>query len=176
MDMTIHVAIMFLVGSSAAQSLTVTSQSPGGVCSVINDCVSSASPYGAGEECTVTAGAGVVITATAFDVESRYDYVAIGGTHYSGSTGPSAVAMNAGDTLYWYSDATMQGAGFTICATPTPPPAQPSSPPSLPAPPLSPPLPLPPAPSPPPAPPPDAAARARVPAQNGNIQFQSVYG
>jgi hypothetical protein len=86
----------------------------------------------------------VVVTAQAgFQTESGFDWVTIGGTQYQGTAGPQSVAMAAGATIHWRSDASANGAGFTICAVGTEP-APPSIPPSPPA--------APPSPSPPPPP------------------------
>ena len=44
----------------------------------------------------------------------------IDGTRYSGTTGPANVAMASGDTLMFYADGSVSGAGFTICGSTTP--------------------------------------------------------
>jgi hypothetical protein len=93
--------------------------------------------YGNFERCSMRAETAVSVSASAFDVESRWDYITIGSTRYSGASGPSGVVMATGETFTWYSDGLGTRSGFVICASPAPPPA----PPAPPAPPLSPPLP-----------------------------------
>jgi hypothetical protein len=103
-----------------------------------------AGDYGNNEQCTVQALVGMIVSAEAgFSTESGYDYVTIGGTQYSGTSGPVGVAVNAGGTLHWQSDGSVVGSGFTICgALMVPPP--PPLPPSPPLPPQPPPVPHPP--------------------------------
>ena len=75
--------------------------------------------HGDGERCTVTANMDVYVTATYYNTENKLDYVTIGGTRYSGSTGPANVQMPAGSSLQWYSDGSVFYGGFTICGSTT---------------------------------------------------------
>lgn len=60
----------------------------------------------------------LLATAIAFSTEAYFDYIEIGDTQYSGSVGPSNVAMTAGQTLRWYTDGSVtDGGGFTICGS-----------------------------------------------------------
>ena len=68
-------------------------------------------------------------TATYFSTESFFDYVLIAGTRYSGSTGPTNVAMASGDTLMIYADWSASAGGFTICGSTTPAALPPEMPP-----------------------------------------------
>jgi hypothetical protein len=106
-----------------------------------------AGDYGNNEQCTVRALVPMIVSAEAgFSTESDFDYVTLGGTQYSGTSGPAGVAVSAGETLHWQSDGSVTGSGFTVCGAllvPPPPPLPPQSPwtPPSPPPPLSPPPP-----------------------------------
>ena len=105
--------------SGAAALLTVSTGSAhcqvtsGGSC--VTDGTSS---YGNYEACTVTANQPVTVSATSFSTESYFDRIQIGTSRFSGSTGPSNVAMAAGSTMTWYADGSVTNQGFVICATP----------------------------------------------------------
>ena len=71
--------------------------------------------HGNGEACTISVTAAGFVTATQFDTESGYDYVAIGGTRYQGRAGPNGVAVAAGSFFTWRSDGSVTNAGWTIC-------------------------------------------------------------
>ena len=58
------------------------------------------------------------VSVTLFDTENVYDYLTIGGTRYSGTNGPSAVLMNKGDEMQWYTDGSVVRQGFVVCARP----------------------------------------------------------
>jgi hypothetical protein len=99
--------------------------------------------YGYNERCTVRAEVALLASAQgSFSVERRYDWLTIGGTRYSGTSGPASVVMSAGETLHWLSDSSNVDSGFTIYAVIVPPPypPQPPPPPTPPAPPPLPPL------------------------------------
>jgi len=89
----------------------------------------------------------MTITSTAFGTEGGYDFIRIGGTSYSGSTGPMNVQVAAGTIVTWEADYSVVGMGFTICALFSPPSPPPPYPPGMA------PLPMPPAMPPPPSPP-----------------------
>ena len=92
----------------------------------------------------------MTLQARAFNTESDYDFVRIGGIPYSGFIGPMNVQVSAGTILTWSSDEGVTGPGFVICTTSIPP-SPPLRPPSPPTPPLPPAEMLPPS---PPSPPP----------------------
>ena len=56
------------------------------------------------ERCTMTASVALLATSTYFSTEAGWDYITIGTTRYSGTSGPSGVAMAAGETMTWYAD------------------------------------------------------------------------
>ena len=86
------------------------------------------------EDCTIRTTQSLYATSTYFNVETFFDYVTIGGTQYSGSSGPMNVMMTSGATLRWQSDSSMAAGGWTICGSAQPttidPPA-PSPPPPV---------------------------------------------
>ena len=103
--------------------------------------------HGNNERCEVVATRALYATAAFFSTETYFDYITIGSTRWSGSTGPSNVRMAAGATMSWFADGSVIYAGFTICATTTPallppmsypPPPSPSPPPPTASPPASP--------------------------------------
>ena len=111
-------------------------------CSVSNAgaCVTDGvGSHGNNEACLIRAQATLYATATYFFTETYWDYVTIGSTRYSGTSGPGNVMMATGDTLQWYSDTSITAGGFIICGTtdpavlppmlPPPPPPNPSPPP-----------------------------------------------
>ena len=104
-------------------------------CNITNGgaCISDLN-YGNDEECTFRAEAIISVSATTFDTEQKYDYITIGGTRYSGTSGPINVVMAAGETIMWHSNEYTTASGFVICASPVPPspPPSPSLPPSPP--------------------------------------------
>ena len=87
---------------------------------------------GDNEACTFTAVQPLTLTATSFATEECCDTLTIGGSQYSGTTGPTAVPMTPGvTTASWSSDGSGDDAGWTVCATgssvSSPPPPPPST-------------------------------------------------
>ena len=82
-------------------------------------CVGGANGCACGdnEQCTAVALTALTVTTQTFDTEAGFDSITIGGTVYSGSSGPSGVSMAAGATLTWLSDSSATAAGWTLCAT-----------------------------------------------------------
>ena len=94
------------------------------------------STYGNNERCTIVAERDLYVSATEFATESCCDYLAVGSlnSRYQGADGPYSVHMAAGTTMYWHSDNSITGQGFTVCAAAAagaapPPPSPPPSPP-----------------------------------------------
>jgi hypothetical protein len=110
-------------------------------CEVTNDgkCIhDGVDNYAHDETCLIRAQADLILNTTSFHTEKDFDYlqIPVGGTSYSGTTGPMSVSMKAGDEMKWYSDWGFDAnphAGFFICATqvlsPPPSPPPPSPPP-----------------------------------------------
>ena len=134
--------IMAILGATAGQAMwTVVSGSD--YCQLVQNgaCVTDGvGDHGNSETCVVAAASNLYATATEFFTETFFDHVTIGGTQYSGTTGPANVPMNMGDTFVWSSDSSVFYGGFTICGTMSPmalpptilsPPPSPSPPPPV---------------------------------------------
>ena len=74
--------------------------------------------HGNGEACTIQMLQPGFLTSTEFDTEGCCDRVTVGGTPYSGSTGPQNLSVSSGDTLSWRSDHSVANSGWTICFRP----------------------------------------------------------
>eukprot|EP00964_Phaeocystis_antarctica_P094808 scaffold61441_cov67-Phaeocystis_antarctica.AAC.2 len=88
------------------------------------------SNYGDSQRCTITPtsrAVGQLLSATAFNTESRYDKLIVNGVTYDGTIGPSNVLL--GSAFTWSSDGSVVRTGWQVCAAPPPPPS-PSQPPS----------------------------------------------
>jgi len=87
----------------------------GSGCEMSGNCIQSnnhPSNYGNNEACTINAFE-VDMTVEAFSTESRYDYLTVGGTRYSGSSGPAS-GMFSG-TISWSSDYSVAQSGWKLC-------------------------------------------------------------
>merc|ERR1719437_317868 len=111
--------------------------------------------YGNDEACTINAYQ-VDLVVDAFSTESRYDILNMGGTEYSGTSGPASGYFSG--TISWASDYSVVSSGWKLCSgsspgpVPTPAPTTPA--PTTPAPTTPSPTPAPTTPSPtPPSPP-----------------------
>ena len=100
---------------SASEYFTVV-----GPCTVGGACARSPnypSNYGNRQSCTITPTSlvvGQLLSATAFNTESRYDKLIVNGATYSGTTGPSNVLL--GSAFTWSSDNSVTGVGWEVCA------------------------------------------------------------
>lgn len=110
-------------------------------------CITTGEGYGDQESCEVRAELALTVSATYFEVEAGFDYVAIEGVRYTGNLRPENVSMAAGSILQWRTNFKDSLLGWTLCADrahgPQPPsvPPSPPSPPQLPSPPSLPPAP-----------------------------------
>ena len=91
-----------------------------GPCTVVGNCVQTSnygvSNYGSKEKCTITAmQKGKISSEGTFETEARYDKLVYGNKEFEGSTGPSDVSVDAGDTMVWSSDSSTHKAGWKIC-------------------------------------------------------------
>ena len=66
------------------------------------------------------ANSALSVSALTFQTETYFDHLTIGGTCFSGTSGPMNVAMASGDTLMFYADWSASAGGFTICGSTTP--------------------------------------------------------
>merc|ERR1719203_1419671 len=107
----------------------------------VGNCIQSSNhpaDYGMNEQCTINAYE-VDLTVEAFSTESGYDILTMGGTRYSGTSGPAGGAFSG--VISWASDYSVVSSGWKLChgsspgPGPTPAPTtQAPSPPSPPAP------------------------------------------
>ena len=75
--------------------------------------------YQTNEQCTIEVlASGRLSSVGIFDTENNYDYLTINGHRYQGSSGPSSVAVDAGSSFTWRSDASITRAGWNLCLTP----------------------------------------------------------
>jgi len=126
-------------------------------CTKVGNCIQSSNhpaDYGMNEECTINAYE-VDLTVSAFSTESGYDILTVGGTRYSGTSGPPGGAFSG--VISWSSDYSIVSSGWKLCSgsspgpAPTPAPTTPA--PTTPAPTTPSPTPAPTTPSPTPSPP-----------------------
>ena len=111
--------------------LMVTSRHGAAVCALVNvtgyptgHCVTTGDgDYSNQEACTVhVLNAGTLSATGTFATERSIDFLSIGGRHFTGTSGPSNVAVAAGSSFYWTSSRYGTGAGWTICLTASQPP------------------------------------------------------
>ena len=57
-----------------------------------------------------------VLSADAFNTETGYDFLSIGGTIFQGSDGPQNFDVGAGTNIEWSSDGSVTRPGWRICA------------------------------------------------------------
>jgi len=85
-------------------------------CQVSGNCISSKnhpSNYGNGEECSIRLYGAIDIDVQAFNTESRYDYLTMGGTSYSGTSGPPSGTYSG--AIQWSSDSSVVRSGWKLC-------------------------------------------------------------
>jgi len=90
--------------------------SSGTGCTKTGNCIQSNNHpgnYGNNEQCTITA-VEVDITVEAFNTESRYDFLTMGSTSYSGSSGPPGGSFSG--VISWSSDYSVTQSGWKLCA------------------------------------------------------------
>ena len=74
--------------------------------------------YGSSQDCEIAVSGAGFARATAFDTESGYDHVTIGGTQYGGDGGALAsggVPVGDGTTVAWNADDSNQRSGAEVC-------------------------------------------------------------
>jgi hypothetical protein len=106
----------------AAAPFTVTSGSD--ACELVdnNTCVQTVnypSNNASSKTCTVAVNRAGNLNVVGFNVETcsscGCDFLTVNGTKYCGTTGPSNVAVDRGDTMAWRSNGSEVGTGFKIC-------------------------------------------------------------
>jgi len=84
-------------------------------CTMTGNCIQSnnhPASYGNNEACTIQA-TDVALTVEAFSTESGYDFLTIGGTQYSGSSGPASGTYSG--PFSWSSDYSVVSTGWKLC-------------------------------------------------------------
>ena len=111
--------LLMIVATTTASGLTFTVISGPCGTSAAHDCIRSPNypaNYGNDEHCTILASGAGVVSTSSFHTESRFDYLSIAGTHYSGSTGPNTVNIDEGDVIFWMTDNYHTKSGFEVCS------------------------------------------------------------
>jgi len=88
----------------------------GSGCVMNGNCISSnnhPSNYGNSEVCSIKLGGSVDITVEAFNTESRYDYLTVGGSRYAGTSGPRSGSYSG--TISWSTDSSVTKSGWKLC-------------------------------------------------------------
>jgi len=110
------------VGEGSAPTPAPTPAPPPGTwsvtgtgCTMSDNCIQSKNHpgnYGNNEACSIKAQE-VAITVEAFNTESRYDFLTMGGTAYDGTDGPSS-GTYTGD-ISWATDGSVVKSGWKLC-------------------------------------------------------------
>ena len=88
----------------------------GAGCVMDGNCISSnnyPSNYGNSQECVVELFGDIALTTQAFDTESRYDKLTVGGVQYDGSNGPADGTYTG--AIRWSSDSSVTKTGWKLC-------------------------------------------------------------
>merc|ERR1719211_806894 len=88
----------------------------GSGCQMEGDCISSLNHpanYGNDEACTVQLYGDVSLRFEAFNTEARYDILTVGGTGYSGTSGPASGSYSG--RMSWASDYSVTKTGWKVC-------------------------------------------------------------
>jgi len=90
----------------------------GSGCTLSGSCVSSNNHpgnYGNNEQCNIQLFGDIPISVEAFNTEARYDFLTMGGTQYSGSSGPASGTYSG--FINWNSDFSIVASGWRLCRT-----------------------------------------------------------
>lgn len=85
-------------------------------CAIEGNCIASSnhpSHYGNDEACTIELGGDVGLTFPAFETESGYDFLTVGGVQYTGTTGPPNGVYSG--VIEWASDHIFTSTGWMLC-------------------------------------------------------------
>merc|ERR1719384_1921885 len=85
-------------------------------CQMSGNCVSSRnhpSNYGNSQECEVVLYGDIDISVEAFNTESRYDFLTMGGARYSGTSGPASGSYSG--VISWSTDSSVTRPGWKLC-------------------------------------------------------------
>jgi len=90
----------------------------GSGCEMDGNCIQSnnyPSNYGNRETCNVILYGDIPLATEAFNTESRYDFLTVGGVRYAGSSGPPSGDYTG--TINWKSDGSVVKSGWRLCRT-----------------------------------------------------------
>jgi len=90
----------------------------GSGCEMDGNCIQSLnhpSNYGNNQQCSIELYGSISLSVNAFNTESRYDILSVGGSSYSGTSGPSNGAYSG--TITWSSDFSVTRSGWKLCRT-----------------------------------------------------------
>merc|ERR1719499_1036936 len=88
----------------------------GSGCEMSGNCIQSnnhPSNYGNGESCSIQLAGSVSISVEAFNTERSYDWLTMGGSRYSGTSGPSSGSYTG--VISWSSDYSVTKSGWKLC-------------------------------------------------------------
>merc|ERR1719510_2067025 len=88
----------------------------GSGCEMTGNCIQSLnhpSNYGNNQQCSIELYGDIPLSVDSFNTESRYDILTVGGSSYSGSSGPSSGAYSG--TITWSSDYSVTRSGWKLC-------------------------------------------------------------
>jgi len=88
----------------------------GNGCEMSGNCISSnnhPSNYGNGQSCSIQLAGSVGISVEAFNTERNYDWLTMGGSSYSGTSGPSSGSYTG--VISWSSDYSVTNSGWKLC-------------------------------------------------------------
>merc|ERR1719330_227523 len=84
-------------------------------CTTTGNCIQSKnhpSNYGNNESCTISAW-DVALTVDAFNTESGYDFLSMGGVQYAGTSGPASGTYSG--VISWATDSSVTKSGWKLC-------------------------------------------------------------
>ena len=108
--------LTMIIGTYGTDKFAVT-----GGCTTNGACFQSLNypnDYGPSESCSITVQSvlsGETLSSAAFNTESGYDKLVVKDVEYSGTSGPSNVAVAVNDVFTWGSDDAAEESGFQVC-------------------------------------------------------------
>jgi len=88
----------------------------GSGCTIDGDCIQSNNhpqDYANREQCSIQLYGSIPLSVAAFNTESRYDHLTVGGTRYSGTSGPPNGSYTG--SITWTSDSSITKSGWKLC-------------------------------------------------------------
>ena len=87
-----------------------------GSCETDGACITSPNypnNYGSSQSCSMRSSASGLLTCEAYDTESEWDHLDVGGRSYSGQDCPSGYTQDG--EMHWHTDGSVTHSGFRIC-------------------------------------------------------------